>query len=89
MLKCYSDRIINVIFWGFKDDYLWLLKDRNNWLLFFDINYQVKYNYWVIVELLVLLFVINKGYVNNVLVVIDGVMDREYKGSIFIEIRDI
>nr|AAB95325.1 family 10 xylanase [Caldicellulosiruptor sp. Rt69B.1] len=82
MLKRHSDRITNVTLWGLKDDYPWLSKDRSNWPLLFDSNYQAKYNYWAIVEPSVLPVAINKGYANNAQPRIDGIMDKEYKGTI-------
>ncbi|BCS80404.1 endo-1,4-beta-xylanase [Anaerocellum diazotrophicum] len=88
MLKRHSDRITNVTLWGLKDDYSWLSKDRNNWPLLFDSNYQAKYSYWAIVEPSVLPLAINKAYAINASAAIDGVMDREYKGAVPIEIKD-
>uniref|UniRef100_A0A7C5V2R5 Beta-xylanase n=1 Tax=Caldicellulosiruptor owensensis TaxID=55205 RepID=A0A7C5V2R5_9FIRM len=88
MLKRHSDRITNVTLWGLKDDYSWLSKDRNNWPLLFDNNYQAKYNYWAIVEPSVLPLAINKASALNATATIDGIMDREYKGAVPVEIKD-
>jgi len=88
MLKRHSDRVTNVTLWGLKDDYSWLSKDRNNWPLLFDSNYQAKYNYWAIVEPSVLPLAINKASALNATATIDGIMDREYKGAIPVEIKD-
>ena len=88
MLKRHSDRITNVTLWGLKDDYSWLSKDRNNWPLLFDSNYQAKYNYWAIVEPSVLPLAINKAYANNAQPRIDGIMDKEYKGTIPVIIQN-
>lgn len=88
MLKRHSDRVTNVTLWGLKDDYSWLSKDRNNWPLLFDNNYQAKYSYWAIVEPSVLPIAINKAYANNAQPRIDGSMDKDYKGTIPLVIKN-
>ncbi|WAM31244.1 endo-1,4-beta-xylanase [Caldicellulosiruptor naganoensis] len=88
MLKKYKGIVTNVTFWGLKDDYSWLSKNGPNWPLLFDSNYQAKYAYWAIVEPSVLPLAINKAYANNAQPRIDGLMDKEYKGTIPVTIQN-
>jgi len=52
LLKKYSKVITSVTFWGLKDDYSWLTKNRgrNDFPLLFDKDYKPKFAFWGVVD---------------------------------------